>query len=107
MAKTPDNTSRTGRFTPKGTKGAPAAAVEKRPGYQTSGRYTPPAVHTPAELHQTKPWVPYVMFALLALGLLVIILNYLEVLPGASDGRYLLAGLVAITGGFITATQLR
>lgn len=104
MAKTPDTS---GRFTPKGSKSAPAPASEKRAAYQSSGRYTPPTVHTPAELHQTKPWVPYVMFALLALGLLIIILNYLEVLPGASDGRYLLAGLVAITGGFITATQLR
>lgn len=52
-------------------------------------------------------WVPILMFALLGLGVAVIILNYLGVLPGGSDNRYLLLGLAAITGGFITATQYR
>ena len=105
-----------GRFTPKkdakaeakaaaGT--AAAAAAEKRPGYQASGRYTAPTVHTAAELHETKPWVPYAMFAFLIVGLVLIIGNYLEILPGSSDGKYLLGGLLCITGGFATATQLR
>ena len=105
-----------GRFTPK--KGAKAdamaaagtgaaSAAEKRPGYQASGRYTAPTVHTAAELHETKPWVPYAMFAFLIIGLVLIIGNYLEILPGSSDGKYLLGGLLCITGGFATATQLR
>ena len=97
-----------GRFTPKkDAKAKVAAPEEKRPGYQTSGRYTAPTVHTAAELHVTKPWVPYVMFAFLIVGLVLIIGNYLEILPGSSDGKYLLAGLLSITGGFATATQLR
>src|SRR3954451_3681343 len=103
-----------GRFTPKKDPNAAAAAkadaakadaAKRLPGYQTSGRYTAPTVHTAAERHETKPWVPYLMFALLALGLVLIIGNYLEILPGSSDGKYLLAGLLCITGGFATATQ--
>ena len=97
-----------GRFTPKkGAKAKAEAVEEKRPGYQASGRYTAPTVHTAAELHETKPWVPYAMFAFLIMGLVLIIGNYLEILPGSSDGKYLLAGLLCITGGFATATQLR
>ena len=109
----------TGRVTPKGTtpKGAPGKGTPAR-GATTgaaggsptgrvapaSGRYTPPVVRT----QKVSPrWVPALMFALLGLGVLTIILNYLGVLPGSSDNRYLLAGLAAITGGFITATQYR
>ena len=97
-----------GRFTPKkGTKVKVETVEEKRPSYQASGRYTAPTVHTAAELHETKPWVPYAMFAFLIVGLVLIIGNYLEILPGSSDGKYLLGGLLCITGGFATATQLR
>ena len=114
----------TGRVTPKGTtpnagrgKAAPGKGALGRDattgaagGSPTgrvapaSGRYTPPVVRT----QKVSPrWVPALMFALLGLGVLTIILNYLGVLPGSSDNRYLLAGLAAITGGFITATQYR
>ena len=51
------------------------------------------------------PWVPIVMFGCLALGVLVIILNYLNLLPGDASNGYLLVGLGLITAGFITATQ--
>ena len=45
------------------------------------------------------------MFALLGLGVLVIILNYLNLLPGDADNKYLLLGLAFITAGFVTATN--
>lgn len=101
--------SGSGRVTPKGTKpggraGAPAARAHT-PGGQVpdaSNRYTPPV---PAEEKVSAPWVPVVMFGLLALGALVIIANYLGLLPGDADNRYLLLGLVMITGGFIAATK--
>ena len=114
----------TGRVTPKGTaprgatakgatakgataRGATTAAAGQSPAGRVapaSGRYTPPAVRS----QKVSPrWVPVLMFALLGLGVLTIILNYLGVLPGSSDNRYLLAGLAAITGGFVTATQYR
>lgn len=106
----------TGRVTPKGTgpkgtgvKGDPRGTGAKGPptaGHTApaSGRYTPPVRR---EVKVSPRWVPVLMFALLGLGVTVIILNYLGVLPGGSDNTYLLLGLAAITGGFITATQYR
>ena len=55
----------------------------------------------------SPPWVPVVMFGLLAIGVLIILLNYLSVLPGAPTNWYLLAGLAAILGGIVAATQYR
>lgn len=52
-------------------------------------------------------WLPVAMFALLAIGIVVILLNYLSVLPGAPTNWYLLAGLAAILGGIVAATQYR
>ena len=83
-----------------GAKGQPAHGQTA----PASSRYTPPVRR---ELKVSPRWVPTLMFALLGLGVAVIILNYLGVLPGGSDNRYLLLGLAAITGGFITATQYR
>ena len=81
-----------GRVTPKGSQGS------------SSGRYTPPI---PKETYISKPWVPWVMFTLLGAGMLLIVTNYLEVLPGGAKNSYLLVGLALITGGFITATRYR
>jgi hypothetical protein len=39
--------------------------------------------------------------------MLVIIANYLEVLPGDAKNEYLFLGLGLITAGFITATKYR
>jgi Cell division protein CrgA len=83
----------TGRVTPKGT--APRAAT-------TSGRYTPPV---PRAVKVSPRWVPVLMGSLIALGAIVILLNYVDVLPGGASNAYLLVGLALITGGFITATQ--
>jgi Cell division protein CrgA len=110
-----------GRFTPKGGVPTPAkksdsdgsgsgsGTGEKAPAYVNSGRYTPPSHNKQdlAAMQETKPWVPYVMFGLLGIGLLMIILNYISVLPSSPSNYYLLGGLVMITLGFITATQLK
>jgi hypothetical protein len=98
------------RVTPKGTvpgqrRAASARDAERRHAESGSGRYTPPV---PKEQKISPPWVPVLMFGLLGLGALIIILNYLGVLPTASgeaSNWYLLLGLGLITGGFITATQ--
>ena len=50
-------------------------------------------------------WVPVLMFALLGCGLAVIVTNYLGLLPGDQQNRYLLIGLVQIAAGFVVATQ--
>ena len=83
-----------GRVTPKGTGSA-----------TPSGRYTPPI---PREMKVGAPWVPWVMGVLLISGMLVIITNYMNLLPGDEPSNwYLLGGLGLITGGFIVATRWR
>ena len=67
-----------------------------------SGRYTPP---TPRSKKVSPMWVPVLMFALLGCGLAVIVTNYLGLLPGDQQNRYLLLGLVEIAAGFMVATQ--
>lgn len=86
-----------GRVTPKG-------GPQRGPRPEVSSRYTPPV---PAAMKVSPRWVPALMFGLLALGLVVIFLNYLGVLPGGTKNTYLLVGLAAILGGIITATQYR
>jgi hypothetical protein len=81
-----------GRVTPRGTGATPSTP---------SGRYTPPI---PREQKVSPIWVPILMFALLGLGVLTIVLNYVNLLPGDASNGYLLLGLGFITGGFITAT---
>jgi hypothetical protein len=84
---------RRGRVTPRGTGAVNPPA--------SSGRYTPPI---PREQKVSPMWVPILMFSLLALGVLTIVLNYMNLLPGDASNGYLLLGLGFITGGFITAT---
>ena len=67
----------------------------------TSGRYTAPI---PQEFKISPTWVPVLMFTLLGLGALVIFLNYLGLLPGATDNKYLLLGLGLVLGGIVTST---
>ncbi len=92
-------TGSSGRTTPKGTApGRPAPST---------GRYTPPS----PKLEKPSPmWVPVLMFGLLLAGALMIVLNYLGVLPTASgeaSNWWLLGGLGLISLGFVTATQYR
>jgi hypothetical protein len=111
--KSTSRSGASGRITPKGTRPGGARRITRptRPGDEAagdlheSGRYTPPTVD---KSQQPSPrWVPILMFALWAVGVLVIILNYLGFLPGDTDNRYLLLGLGLITGGFLAATQYR
>ena len=67
----------------------------------TSGRYTAPI---PREERVSPRWVPVLILALLLLGVVMIIVNYLGVLPGGASNWYLLVGLGLIVGGFVTAT---
>jgi hypothetical protein len=68
-------------------------------------RYTPPP---PKKAPPSKLWVPVAMATLLVAGLLVVVLNYLNMLPGAeTENRYLLMGIGLISGGFLLATNYR
>jgi hypothetical protein len=86
-------------------KGAPkskAPSVSKRVTPKGTGRYTPP---TPRTQKVSPIWVPIVMFTCLLGGMLMIILNYVSVLPKSPHNGWLLGGLGMITVGFITATR--
>lgn len=106
MAKRAPRTRRpSGRTTPKGTGGRKAAARGAPPPDRQpppSGRYTPPI---PREQKVSPRWVPALLFFFLLSGAAVIVLNYLSLLPGGADNRYLLLGLGLISGGFVTATK--
>lgn len=86
---------------PRSTRGRVTPKKSERP---STGRYTPPI---PKETYISPRWVPWVMFTLLGLGMLIIVTNYLEVLPDGAKNSYLLVGLGCITAGFITATRYR
>ena len=62
----------------------------------------------PAKVKGPSPiWVPVLLFGLLIIGALLIILNYMQLLPGAPRNLYLLLGLAGILGGIMVATQYR
>ncbi|MFM7062457.1 MAG: cell division protein CrgA [Actinomycetes bacterium] len=77
-------------------------------GTGSPSRYTPKTVA--ASKMPSPRWVPVLMFTLWGAGLLVIVLNYMGVLPGSSDGGngwYLVGGLVAILTGIMVSTRYR
>ena len=84
------------------TKKAPEQPT-RRP---TKGsRYTPPA---PKKVKSSRLWVPVSMFTCLALGVVVIAGNYLELLPGGEvSNNFLLIGLGLLIAGFVLSTFLR
>jgi len=99
------------RVTPKGTPPAPTKRTTPKGGGPTpakrttpkeTGRYTAPIPKT----QKVSPiWVPILMFSCLLLGMVMIIANYVSLLPGSPTNGWLLGGLGLITVGFITATR--
>ncbi len=85
------------RITPKGTRPAGSEISETSP-------KNPIVDHGPGPSPQ---WVPILMGVLFAAGVLMILLNYVEVLPGSASNWYLVGGLGLVLGGIITATQYR
>lgn len=88
-------TKATGRVTPKG--GRQVAPT-------VSGRYTPPI---PDEYRSSPWWVPAMVLTFMGIGVIVIILNYLTLLPASPTNWYLLGGLVGVIAGFVAATRWR
>lgn len=53
-------------------------------------------------------WVPAAMFTFLGAGVVLIVANYMDLLPGDEPlNRYLMLGLVLIMGGFAVSTRVR
>ena len=94
-----------GRVTPKGGGATPGHHTP-----EASARYTPPI---PKEMRVSPTWVPVLMFALLILGVAVILLNYVSLLPtwgflpDDTSNVWLLIGLGMILTGIVVATQWR
>jgi hypothetical protein len=65
-------------------------------------RYTAPI---PQAERVSPPWMGGLIVALLVLGVLVIIIDYLGVLPGGATNWYLAVGAGMIIGGILTATR--
>ena len=103
MATPPKKKPTGGRVTPKGTRPDDTQVRTDGAHPGASRRYTPPI---PASEKVSAPWVAPVMFTLLGVGALVIILNYIDVLPGGTNNWYLFGGLGLILAGIITATRL-
>lgn len=92
------------RVTPKGTQTTPPKSED---GYRAPTRPTD-SNGLPIKMAGPSPsWVPILMFGLLGIGVLMILLNYLGVLPSAPSNWYLLGGLGLVLGGIFTATQYR
>lgn len=72
-------------------------------------RPTPPS-HKPTAVDTKGPspmWYVALMFGLMAVGIIVILLNYVQVLPGSTSNSYLYAGLAMIGVGFAMTMNYR
>ena len=69
---------------------------------EVNKRYTAPI---PRSVRQSPRWFGPVLLALLIVGLLLIVGNYVGILPGGTSNWYLVAGLVGIVVGAMMATQ--
>jgi len=65
-------------------------------------RYTAPI---PKSVRQSPPWYGPLLLALLILGLLLIVGNYVGIMPGGTSNWYLVGGLIGIVVGAMMATQ--
>lgn len=87
------------------------SSAKPRPNPKKSvGRYVDPVARgrvtrrRPVSADKSPRWYGQLILGLLILGILVITLNYLSVLPGATSAWYLAAGLVSIFAAFALAT---
>ena len=64
-------------------------------------RYTPPP---PKKAPPSPLWFGVAITTFLLVGLLIVVTNYIGLLPGEAENRYLIIGLVFISAGFMMAT---
>jgi hypothetical protein len=71
-------------------------------------RPPPPPKPDPIKAKGPSPkWYIATMFGLMALGTLVILLNYMDLMPGGTGNSWLLTGLAGIAGGFAMTLNFR
>ena len=61
----------------------------------------------PVNADHSPHWFGWLLLDLLLFGVIVITLNYLQVLPGSTSSWYLVLGLVSMFTGFYLATRYR
>ena len=84
-------------------KGRSAGGRTTEPGrVVTSGRHTPPV---PKNVRTSPRWMGISIIVLFLLGVLIVILNYADLLPGGVDNLWLIAAIGAIFAGLIVATR--
>jgi hypothetical protein len=93
------------------------ASAKERPAKERpakAGRTTPPKTREinkrytapiPKSVRRSPPWFGPVLLVLLVVGLLLIVGNYVGILPGGTSNWYLIGGLVGIVVGAMMATQ--
>jgi hypothetical protein len=69
---------------------------------EVNKRYTAPI---PRSVRRSPGWFGPVLLVLLIAGLLLIVGNYVGILPGGTSNWYLIGGLVGIVVGAMMATQ--
>ena len=72
-------------------------------------RPTPPS-HKPTAVDTQGPsptWYVVTMFGLMTVGVLLILANYIGLLPGGTENKYLLTGLLGIGIGFAMTMNYR
>lgn len=76
---------------------------------KANNRPTPPS-KKPTAVSSKGPspvWYVALMFGLMGVGVLFIIGNYIGLLPGGTDNKYLLIGLAGIGSGFAMTMNYR
>ena len=72
-------------------------------------RPTPPS-QKPTALDEKGPsptWYVAIMFGLMALGIVIILLNYMGLFGGTADNKFLIIGLIGIGIGFSMTMNYR
>ena len=68
----------------------------------------PYAAPPPKKRPRSSPrWYGYLVLGLILVGVAIIVLNYMDIVPGGTQSYYLWVGLGFIGAGFAAATQWR
>ncbi len=62
----------------------------------------------PSKAHEPSPrWYAVLMFSLMAAGVVVIMINYMGILPGGHQHNFLFIGIGSIAAGFLMTLRYR
>jgi hypothetical protein len=86
------------------SKQSKAKTVGRYVSAENRGRVT---ARRPVGADHSPHWYGWLLIDLLVFGMLVITLNYLQVLPGSTSSWYLVIGLLSMFSAFYLATRYR